>query len=121
MQIALTLAGQVLIMFLLAGIGFGLFKGGKISQEGSKCIGNLLIYVVLPCVIMNGFLVERTKERITGLLLSALLAFVILLISIAVSSLLFKKDAIAAFAVVWRSHYDREERKDSNYFPLRCF
>ena len=35
-------------MFLLAGLGYALFKTGKVSQEGSKAIGNILIYLVLP-------------------------------------------------------------------------
>ena len=39
----LILVKQVLIMFLLAGVGFVMFKAKKISLEGSKTIGNILI------------------------------------------------------------------------------
>lgn len=97
MSTALTLVNQTLIMFILAGIGYIMFRCKKVTLEGSKTIGNLLIYLVLPCVIINGFLVERTLEHLIGLGLSAVLAFVILLISIFVSRLFFKKDPIAAF------------------------
>lgn len=92
------LISQVIMMFLLTSVGFLLFKTGKISQEGSKSIGNILIYVSLPIVIVNGFMVERTPERLMGLLISALLAVLTLAISVGVSRLVFKKDAIAVFS-----------------------
>lgn len=70
METTLILLQQVLIMFLLAAIGFLAYRTGKISNEGSKSIGNLLIYISLPAVIIKGFLVERTTERALGLLIS---------------------------------------------------
>lgn len=85
-------------MLLLAGCGFTLFKTKKLSLEGNKCLGNILIYLSLPCVIINGFQVERTKERIIGFAISALLAAVLLAMAILVSRVIFKKDAIATFA-----------------------
>ncbi len=94
----LILIKQILQMFLLAGIGFLLFKCRKISQEGSKTVGNILIYVTLPAVIINGFLIERTPEHLSGILWSTLGAAAILLMSVLVSHFLFRKDAVAAFA-----------------------
>ena len=98
MDTALILARQILQMFLLAGLGYALFKTKKISQEGAKALGNILIYLALPSVIINGFLIERTPEHIAGMLYSAAGAAALLLISILVSRLVFKSDAIAAFA-----------------------
>lgn len=98
MDTALILARQILQMFLLAGLGYALFKTKKITQDGGKALGNILIYLALPSVIINGFLIERTPEHITGMLYSAIGAAVLLLISILVSRFVFKKDAIAAFA-----------------------
>ncbi|WP_051208684.1 AEC family transporter [Butyrivibrio sp. WCD3002] len=95
---ALILINQIITMFILSGIGFILFKAGKLTLEGSKNIGNILIFLSLPCVIINGFRVERTPERITGFLLSILAAVVALLIAIAISKLFFKNDEIAAFS-----------------------
>lgn len=97
MSTALTLVSQTFIMFLLAGIGYLMFRCGKVTLEGSKTIGNILIYLVLPCVIVNSFLVERTREHLIGLGLSAVLALVILLLSILVSRFFFQNDPIAAF------------------------
>ena len=98
MEMAMILARQILQMFLLAAIGYALFKTGKISREGSKALGNILIYLALPAVIINGFLVERTPEHITGILCSAGAAAVLLLLSILISRFVFRRDAIAAFA-----------------------
>ncbi|MBQ6232656.1 MAG: AEC family transporter [Clostridia bacterium] len=98
METAMILVRQILQMFLLAGIGFVLFKTGKITREGSKTLGNILIYLVLPAVIINSFLIERTVEHMTGILYSACCAAILLLLSIVISRLVFRKDAIAAFA-----------------------
>ena len=97
----LILVKQILQMFLLAGFGFLLFKGGKISLEGSKTIGNILIFASLPAVIINGFLVERTPEHVSGLLWSAVGAAAVLLMSIVVSHFAFRKDGISAFAAAF--------------------
>ena len=94
----LILIRQILQMFLLAGIGFLLFRCGKITREGSRTIGNILIYVSLPAVLINGFLVERTAEHVYGLLWSAAASFVLLLMSVLVSHFVFRKDPVGAFA-----------------------
>ena len=76
---------QVIIMALLSAIGFIMYKTKKISNEGSKSLGNILIFLSLPCVIINGFLVEYSQEKIIGLGISALLAFMVLLLSMLIS------------------------------------
>ena len=98
METVWILVRQILQMFLLAAMGFILFKAKKITQEGSKTLGNILIYLALPAVIIQGFLVERTPERVTGLLLSAAVAAAVLILSAVIARLFFRKDAIAAFA-----------------------
>ena len=98
MEMMLILIRQILQMFLLAGLGYLLFKGGKITLEGSRTLGNILIYLALPAVIIRGFLVERTAEGMLGMLYSGLGAAALLLLSILLSRLIFRRDAIAAFA-----------------------
>lgn len=89
---------QILTMFILICVGYALMKSGKITNEGSKSIGQILIYISLPSVIINGFMVERTNSNIRGLLISILVSVIVILISLFVSHLLFKKDEIADFA-----------------------
>ena len=98
MDVIGILVRQILQMFVLAGLGFLLFKGGKITLEGSRGLGNILIYLALPAVIINGFRVERTPEHLLGMACSGAAAAVLLLLSILVSRGLFRKDAIASFA-----------------------
>jgi len=95
---ASTLLVQVFIMFLLAGVGFIMAKTGKISDEGSKTLGNILIYLSLPCVIISGFQIERTAQNISKLVISAALAALILVVSAGAAKLAFRKDPMAAFA-----------------------
>ena len=101
MNTVLTLIAQTVTMFLLAGVGYCLFRTGKITPEGNKVLGNLLIHIALPCVIINSFIVERTTERMLGLLASALGAAVILTISILCARIFFKKDPIGHFAAAF--------------------
>ena len=98
METILILIRQIAQMFLLAGMGYLLLKSGKITLEGSRALGSILIYLALPAVIIHGFLVERTPERLTGMLYSAAGAAVLLLLSILTARFFFRKDAIAAFA-----------------------
>ena len=112
MSTAITLVNQTLIMFLLAGVGYFLFRTKRISLEGSKSLANILIYIVLPCVIVNGFLVERTTERMIGLLVSAAAAAILLVVAMVVSRLFFPKDAIASFSAAFSNagfFYDRRK------------
>ena len=97
----LVLAKQILEMFLLAGVGYLLFMAGKISGEGSRTLGNILIYVSLPAVIINGFLVERTPEHVSGILLSMAGALALILVSVLISHFIFKNNPIGAFAAAF--------------------
>lgn len=92
---------QIVIMFLYMAIGGLLFQKGLITKEGSKSLANLLLYAVLPCVVVKSFCVARTPERVSGLLVSFLAALGILLLAMAVSHLLFKKNPIDDFGAAF--------------------
>ena len=98
METILIILKQIIIMFILALMGYIMYKKEKITLEGSKTIGNILIYLSLPCVIINSFLVERTNERLTGLLVSAVLAAVVLILSALISRLVLGRNALDNFA-----------------------
>ena len=89
---------QVLIMFLLAAVGYICFRTKKITMEGCRTISNILIYLSLPCVIMNSFLVEFSTEKLMGLIYSSLAAALVMVVSVVISRLFFSKDAILNFA-----------------------
>lgn len=98
MAIVVLLLKRLVVMFLFMGIGAILYKKKYISDEGSKSLGNLLIRLVLPCVIINAFLVERTAEKINTLLISIAVSVLLLTVSILISRFLFRKDPVRHFA-----------------------
>ena len=101
MSIAVILLQQLIIMVLLMAAGYLMFKGKKISLEGSRSLANILVYLCLPCVIIKGFLVEQTTQATIGLLISAVAAAVTLGAAMWISRIFFKKDAVANFASVF--------------------
>lgn len=97
METASIILNQILLMFLLSAAGFYLYKRRYITEEGLRTIGNILIHLVLPSVIVKSFLVERTPEHLEGLLVSGIAGIGCVLFSMLVSRLLFGKDPIACF------------------------
>lgn len=91
MEFVWIIGKQLITMFLYIAIGFTLFKAKLITQEGSKSIANLLLYVILPCVVLRSFLVERTPETTGNLLLSMAVGLGVLLLAMALSALIFRK------------------------------
>lgn len=98
---SLTIALQVLVMFILSGIGYAMFKAKKITLEGNRCLGNILIYLSLPAVIIKGFMVERTPESTIQLLLSIFAGTIVVVLSAVVSHLTLRRNAIETFAAAF--------------------
>jgi predicted permease len=89
-------------MFLLMGIGYVLYKKNLITQQGSKDMGTILLYVISPCIIMKSFLTEATAEKAKGLALSFLVAAIALLLSTFVSRFVFgQKHRIEHFGTAY--------------------
>jgi predicted permease len=89
MQLAVILLKRIFIMFLLMAVGYMLFKTHIITLEGNKELGTFLLYVILPCVIINSYITEYSEIKLIGLLISFAAALISLLISILVSRFLF--------------------------------
>ena len=101
MEVFLLLVDKLIIMFLFMMIGVILFKRKIITEAGSENLAGLLIHLVLPCVILNGFLVEKSPEKIQGLLLGTAVSVVSLLLSILIARLFFKKNPVGHFAAAF--------------------
>lgn len=66
---------QVLILFILIGLGY---LGGKIkltTAEGVKSINDIMLYFVSPCVIINAFQRDYDPLLLKNLMLAILAAF----------------------------------------------
>ncbi len=90
METMLTILWQIVTMSILAAVGYLMHASGKISQEGSKALGNILIHLSLPCVIVKSFLVKRTPERVTGFFVSTLMTALTLAVSVLIAHLVLR-------------------------------
>ena len=98
MNMSAVLALQVLVMFLLVGIGYAMFRAGKITMEGNRVIGNILIYLSLPAVILKSLMVERTAAHTEALVWGTAIAFLLLVLAAVVARLVCGRDAVGNFA-----------------------
>ncbi len=82
-MISLLLAEQIGKLLLMMLLGFFLVKGGLLQADGSKPLSVIALYVIMPCVIVESFQVERTREVCQGLLLAAGTAAILHLVLLA--------------------------------------
>ena len=68
---------QILELFLMIFMGYVIVKTGLLKDEDSKVISKIVLYLIIPCVIINAFQVEYTDDKVKGLFL-ALVASVLL-------------------------------------------
>lgn len=101
MEVVKLLINQIAIMFLYMILGFVLFKGKKISKEGSGNMATLLVWLIVPAVVVKSFCIQPTRERIGGLLLSIVAAVLVQALSILISRLFFKKRPIDHFGAAF--------------------
>lgn len=97
MELVAVLLRQIAMMFLLMLIGWVLFKTKKVTENGSKELGNILIYAVMSCVVINAYMTEFSVERLKGLMLAFGISALALGLAIVLSTLLFKKHPIENF------------------------
>ncbi len=98
---------QVAILFVLIGIGFVSGKTNLINESGSKHLTNIVLYLVTPCVIIKSFQsVEFNSTLLRGLIITAICATLIQVISIFICKLIFRnkdesKRKVLQFATVF--------------------
>lgn len=98
MDSVIILIKQLIIMVIYCMIGYILQRRKMISQEGCSAFSTLRVYVILPCVIISSFFRETTAEATHQLVISFVLAIALLLLSMAMSYLFFRKKPIDNFS-----------------------
>ena len=101
MEFMSVLIQQVIIMFLLMLIGVLLFRFKKLTVQGSKELGHVLVYVIMPGVVINAYMTEFSMERLRGLLLSFLFSALALILAMVISAVIFKKHPIENFGTAF--------------------
>lgn len=97
----LTVGQQVVILFILIAIGFVCGKARLITESGSKCLNELVLYAVTPCVIIKSFSRPFDSAMLTNILLAAAVAIAVHMISILIATLIMH-DQDAARKKVYR-------------------
>lgn len=88
----LTVAQQVLVLFILIATGFVLAKTKIMTDGGAKVCADIALLVATPCVIVNSFRREATAENLWGLLIAVGASLLIHALGIGVAHLLYRKN-----------------------------
>ena len=87
-----TIALQVLILYLIAGVGFAADKTGVFTKKDSQKVIDLLFNIILPIAIIHTFMtMEYTPKRVKGLFVAFACAFATHLFGMGISALTFRK------------------------------
>lgn len=89
MELSLIILKQIILMFIYMMIGFLLCKKKFVTEQGSKELGKILLYVILPVVIVKAYLVTFSVELLKGLVLSFMASLLALLLSMILSRVVF--------------------------------
>ena len=87
----LTVSQQVLMLFMLIGVGFLLGKLKLITTEGSLCMSNLMLYAVVPCLVVSSFQRPLEAEHLQNFGLTMLLSLIVHISMIAVASVALRR------------------------------
>lgn len=77
MHISILLMEQIIELFIMIFMGFIIVKACIVKDEDSKVLSKIVLYLIIPCVIINAFQVDYTSKTVRGLLI-AFVASVIL-------------------------------------------
>lgn len=84
----LTVAAQVLSLFIMIFIGFVLGKTRLLTENATTGVSNIILYIATPAAILQAFLNEQpTREKNINLLLIALFAIVAHIVGIVLAKL----------------------------------
>ena len=90
-----TIALQVLVLYLIAGIGFVTDKTGVFKQKDAKRLIDLLFNVILPIAIVHTFMtMEYSAEHVKGIFIAFICAFATHIFGMLISLLTFRKRSL---------------------------
>lgn len=104
MEISILLMEQIAELFLMILMGYIIVKTGLLEGEDSKVISKIVLYLVIPCVIINAFQVDYTSEKVKELLLvfaASVLLQVILLAAVWGAGKVLKLNEVEATSIYY--------------------
>ncbi len=102
MEIVAALLPQIMMMFIIMGIGYVMIIKKLFTEETMKQLSWFLVNIVIPCVLFTSFLREFQVEEFKQFFLAFLMSVVGIGIGIVYSNLFFKKeDFLEKFAIIF--------------------
>ena len=104
MQISLLLMEEIAKLFAIMLMGYAVVKAGLMKSSESKSISVVMVYLVIPCVIIDAFQVDYTPDVKKGLLLAcaaAVLVHVLFLILTTILKQVLRLDTIERATVIY--------------------
>ena len=77
MQISIILLGKLINFFIMILLGFILVNKNILKSSDSRILSIIVVYLVMSCAIIGSFEIDFTKEKLQGLLFSAVIAVII--------------------------------------------
>ena len=105
MQISLLLMEEIAKLFAIMLMGYAVVKAGLMKSSESKSISVVMVYLVIPCVIIDAFQVDYTPDVKKGLLLAcaaAVLVHVLFLILTTILKQVLRLDTIEQPSDQWK-------------------
>lgn len=85
-------------------MGYLIVKTGIVEDTDSKVLSKIILYLVIPCVIINAFQVNYTSDTVRGLLLAfiaSVLTQIVLLIVVSVLGKLFHLNEVEIASIYY--------------------
>lgn len=103
-MISLLLMKEIAKLFIIMAMGFIVVKTQLMKVEESKSLSMIVIYLIMPCVIINAFQVKYTEGIRNGLilaLLAAILIHIVLIILVKIIEKIFRLDAVEKASIMY--------------------
>ena len=104
MNISILLMEQIIQLFLMIFMGYLIVKTGLVRDDDSKVLSKIILYLIVPCVIINAFQVDYTTDTVKGLLIAfaaSVMTQVILLVVISVAGRLLHLNEVEVASVYY--------------------
>ena len=81
---------EIIKLFVIMFMGYTVVKAGLMKSSESKSVSVIMVYLVIPCVILNAFQVEYTPDVQKGLLLACVAAVAVHILFLLLTAILKK-------------------------------
>ncbi len=85
----LVLLRQIVVMAALISVGYYFSLKKLLSRETVRDLGNILISVIIPCVVIKSCITDFSMEKLSALGISALLSLAGYILSMAIAFLIY--------------------------------